>query len=467
MPFVFFGTVRKTPLLIIGLISGILLYLGYSIILSFLLLVSIYYFINSRTEKEKNILLKLVLLALILRLIFFGVTIFLAYASTKTEFIKLPFLTQLIGHAGQVVRDFTREITNGKQLSRYFRGEFGNIHPRTISHHGLGYLHIGAWTQGVLNFAFGESIFNLLIFPLIDLWAVIIVYYLAKIIFDERAAVFSSYIYAIIPSIIVISCSNIRFSMGIFSFLLIALSLVKFSKTNSLKYLIPLIIGAVLFRIFKDRSAKPVLLFLPFILFFSLNIKLRMKFVIITLSAIAFLFLLGKAPLLKYKITATLQDMVHSQVAFVSIGEGSTYKIYDEFIYDIKNVQAFSLLEVVKTLSKGLVRGLIYFIFAPFPWKTSNTLRLYAYPYILFWYFIIPFTLLGMIRSLFLKIKGALSILLLCSSFTIVLSLVLGNEGIAARYRELLSPIYYIFACSILTRLVSPSKVNNYNMKDG
>jgi hypothetical protein len=451
------GVLRnKLSLVILGLIFGILIYLGPSIILSILVLWSIFSFISSRPQSEKIALKRIVGLALILRVLFFSICIFIVYVTNNIDLIENPVISKVVGHTVQLIRDFDREIKNGIQIARYLRGEFGDVPVGEVSHHGFGFLHIGAWIQGLLNFAFGASVFNLLLFPLIDLWAVIIVYYVGKLQFDKPVAAFASFIYAIMPSIIIISCTNIRFSLSILSFLLIGLSLLKFSRTNNLKFLFMLMVSIILFMIFREKGAKPLLMITPFILIMALNLKFRVKSAALITVAFLFIISLNKSSLLKQKFDNAIQDIISKQIGFVNTAQGNIYKIYDDLVYryDIKGIPTSTL---IKMLPRGLLKGFIYFMFAPFLWEVTNVSRFYAYPQILFWYFMVPFAILGIMWGLIVRTKETLPIILLSSYFIVLLSLTMGNEGIAMRFRELIAPFFYIFAGSILCRFIAPA----------
>lgn len=443
--------------LILGIILGTLIYLGPSIILSLLILLSIFLFISRMPFGEKNVLTKIIVIAFILRLLFFSITMYLVYC-LNADISQYP--ERIVGHTIQLVRDFDREIKNGIALGRYLGGEFGNIPVKGVSVHSVGFLHAGAWTQGVMNYIFGTSFLNLLLFPIIDLWAVVCIFCLAKSLFDEKVASFSSFIYAIMPSSIGISCTNVRFSLSIFSLLLVSFFLVQFAKTNNFKFLLLLFVGVIIFIIYREKAAKPLLLILPVTLFLALNIGFLKKVALLIVFISVFFILLSKSVFLQQKSMEMLRNIVASQTGFNTEIEGvaySNYKIYDEIVYntDIKNV---SPLMLIKMFPKALFKGIFYFMLVPFPWELTSTARLYYYPQIIFWYFIIPFGIFGMIKGLFLKVREALPVILLCGYFIVLLSLVLGNEGIAARYRELITPFFYIFAGSLLCRTPMPRK---------
>lgn len=443
----------RVSLLVAGVLLGILIFIGTSIILSFLILAGLYLFIITRQYEDKITLLKTVVVAMVLRMLFLGLAISIVYSMNFPSIRNYPLLTKIVGHTTQLFRDFDREIQNGEQIMRYLKGEFGNVPVKTISVQEHGFLHVGAWTQGILNFIFGKSIFNLLIFPLWDLWSLTILYYLAKSVFDRKVADFTVSLYAIMPSVIFVACSNIRFSMGMFFFILMAFSLVGFSKNNKLKYLFLTLTSMYLFTVFKEKTASPVFLIIPLILFLALNIKLRLKIISLTALFCLTVSLVYKSPTLQNKFSHPIKDMIAAQAGFISEARvnpaSSAYKIYDEFVY-AENPDNIPTLTLVKMLPRALIRGMKYFIFSPFPWEIKNVARLYAYPYFLFWYIIVGFAFLGVAKSLFSGHKEIAPLLLLYGYFIVILSLALGNQGIAARFRVLVEPFFYLFAGSVL-----------------
>lgn len=448
---------NKLYLIILGIILGILTFLGPSIILSILVLSSIFFFVATRPSQERNIFIKIIIIGFILRIICFGIIVSVLYGS-NIDISRYPIIFKVFGHTGEIVRDFDREIKNGRQIYRYLRGEFGNIPIKEISIHGAGFLHRGAWIQGILNFIFGLSVFNILLFPILDLWSIIVIYYLAKRLANERVASFASFLYAVTPSSIVLACSNMRTSLGVLSMLLIGLSLVMFSKINNPKYLFLLAINFVLFMIMKPKIASPILVFIPLVLFFCLNIKRPIKVILLILFFIFILGSLYKSSYLQTKVKLKLRDILAIQIGYSVESSTSSshggYKIYDDYVYTSLNIEQSQIITLLRILIKGLPKGILYFIFSPFPWKVIHTSHLYFYPQTLFWYFIIPFSLIGIIRCWRLKAKEVTPIVLYCGFYIILLSLVLGNEGIGIRHRELIAPFFYIFAGFILCSFI-------------
>lgn len=439
----------RVSLLVAGVLLGIFIFASPSIILSFLILAGLYFFIITRKHEDRVVLAKVVAIAMVLRMLFLGIALGIVYSRNAESIGNYPFLNKVIGHTTQLVRDFDREIQNGDRIMRYLKGEFGDVPMKTVSVGGHGRLHSGAWVQGVLNLVFGKSVFNFLIFPMLDLWAVIFIYYIGRYLFGRHTAAFGSAIYAVMPSAVFIACTNIRFSVGIFFFFLMSLSIVMFSRANKPVYILTALASMFLFAVFKDKSTRVIFFITPILLFLALNIKPKLKFassvVLICLAAL----LTYKSPVLQSKAGEIIKAMVGYQKGFVTEARvhrnSSVYKIYDEFVY-LQDLDYIPVMSLVKMLPRAAVKGTTYFIFSPFPWKVRNVTRLYAYPFLLAWYIIIGFAFLGIIKSLFLGRREILIIALLCGYLILVLSLVLGNQGIAARYRELVAPFFYIFA---------------------
>jgi hypothetical protein len=97
--------------------------------------------------------------------------------------------------------------------------------------------------------------------------------------------------------------------------------------------------------------------------------------------------------------------------------------------------------------------GLVYFLFAPFPWAISSVLQVMTLPETLLWYALAPFAVLGIrdaVRSDYaqgLLILGVLAVSV--SSY----ALVEGTFGTAYRHRSQFLPLFFIFAAQGLARV--------------
>lgn len=444
---------RSVKYLVFGCLMGLIFFFEPSLIFLSFLILTLVLFIQTRPEEEKKDLVKIVAVASVMRLIFFAVAISYLYFS----YINIPHnpvTAKIVGHSIQAVRDFEREVTNGKLIARYLKGEFGNVPINDIAFGGHYYLHFGAYFQGWLNYLFGISIFNLASFPVLGLWVIILSYYLAKEVFDKRVAVFTSLIIALLPSFNIWSCTNIRTTFGIFGILLMAYCLTLFFKKNHIRFILPLFVSIFIFSTVKDRFLRPAFMVIALVLFLSLNIRARFKVISLILACAIML----NFPVINVTFKGILEDIISSQLGFISAGGGSTYKIYSDAAFSLPPANEVSLTSLAAILIQGLPKGLFYFLFSPFPTKVSNNLRMFAYPQMIFWYFMFIFAMFGIVKAVLSRNSKVLPVIYVCSFFVVLFSLVLGNEGIAARFRDMVSPFFYMLAGSVLCGWFLPSR---------
>lgn len=402
----------------------------------------IYLFLAHLPIEERSSLKNAVIWAIILRCVMFLIIIVILYFSFCLKLGNdLP--SRLIGHSLQLVRDLTREILDGTKAYRFLLGEIDAVSLRKTSLQGnIVHLHGGAWTQGVMSYVFGVSPVNLMIFPLLDIFSLFGIYRLGKLICGRRCALFSAWAYALMPNIVFIACSNIRFSLGLLFFIWLIYYLARFSRENRFKYIPVMLLILALFAIYRDKAGKPMFLIFLFALFLAVNIKFRWK---AAACGIPFLAVaLAKPDFLCLKLNSLLVDIVSSQSGFVSTG-GSVYKIYPEIAYNL-DIKTIPFASLVSMMPAAVLKGAAYFIFSPFPWQVHNVVRFYAYPFTIIWYVIALLAFKGMLRSLLNKDKEAVALLTMCVLSIVLLSLVIGNEGIAARYRQLITPIFFVYA---------------------
>lgn len=446
-------------LIFIGIILGVAIFLKPIFLLLSLLLGILVIFLLRINPDERAMLAKIVFTGLVLRLLFSLLSIsFIQFL--YFDYSEHPFLKNVTGVL-QLFRDFYREILNGVNLGRYFAGGYGEIGKVSLTEVAVEgratYLHLGSYFQGFLNFIFGESLLNVFVYPLLGIWAIILVYYLAKEIFGRNVAVLTSFILATLPSFIIWDCINIRMSLSIISILIIIWSSVKFGKNNHIKYLIPFFVALWVFNLAKNKFTMPSIVISIFVLFLNINLNRSIKKILIILIIVAGLMLIKGNIMFQSKIHNLILNTIMNQISFYRYESGNNYKIYEDFVYseDIYNSKRISAF----TLLKGLPKGIAYFLFAPFPWETTNTLRLYSYPQIIFWYFMFPFSIWGIIIGFRNKRKDTRSLLTFSLFWIILLSLIMGNEGTAARHRDFISPFFYIFSSAALCNLLGLLKI--------
>jgi len=90
--------------------------------------------------------------------------------------------------------------------------------------------------------------------------------------------------------------------------------------------------------------------------------------------------------------------------------------------------------------------GLVYFLFAPFPWAIDSVLQLVTLPETLLWYALVPFTLIGLRRGLRAEHASALLIVGVLAISVSSYALVEGTFGTAYRHRSQFLPLFFVFA---------------------
>ncbi len=89
--------------------------------------------------------------------------------------------------------------------------------------------------------------------------------------------------------------------------------------------------------------------------------------------------------------------------------------------------------------------GMIYLLFAPFPWQLANLRQSITLPEMIVWWASFPFLVIGIYFTLRYRLRQALPILLFTMMLTLAYSIFQGNVGTAYRQRSQLLVFYFIF----------------------
>jgi Dolichyl-phosphate-mannose-protein mannosyltransferase len=89
--------------------------------------------------------------------------------------------------------------------------------------------------------------------------------------------------------------------------------------------------------------------------------------------------------------------------------------------------------------------GLVYLLFAPFPWQVANLRQSITLPEMLVWWSLFPLLVLGLWFTLKYRLRQALPILLFTTMLTLAYSVFQGNVGTAYRQRAQLLIFYFMF----------------------
>ncbi|HYE14456.1 MAG TPA: hypothetical protein VD968_08460, partial [Pyrinomonadaceae bacterium] len=89
--------------------------------------------------------------------------------------------------------------------------------------------------------------------------------------------------------------------------------------------------------------------------------------------------------------------------------------------------------------------GIVYLLFAPFPWQLANLRQSITLPEMLVWWGSFPFLALGVWFTIKYRLRQALPILIFTTMLTLAYSIFQGNVGTAYRQRSQILIFYFIF----------------------
>ena len=367
--------------------------------------------------------------------------------------IDRRFLLQLFA-AGLVVRVAIGTIIFVAQLQNFFGGD-------AITYDGFGYALLRVW-QGEIQFKpeidrFSASGWGML-YLVAAVYAIIgrnplaiqfinavigsataaVIYLCAYHIFRNiRVARLAAFAVAFFPSIILWSSQGLKDAPVVLSLALAMLATLKLGERWSVKYLIVLILS--LFSIFSLR----------FYIFYML------------IAAIAGSFIVGMREL-------DGKSVVRQFAIIICIGLAMTY--LGVLRQAGQQLEKYGSLEAVQRSREDLARsarsgfaadvdvsttsgaisvipiGLVYLLFAPFPWQVEGPRQIITLPEMVVWWWAFPLVLLGGWFTIRYRLRQTLPILIFTTMLTLAYSVFQGNVGTAYRQRAQLLVFYFIFA---------------------
>lgn len=108
---------------------------------------------------------------------------------------------------------------------------------------------------------------------------------------------------------------------------------------------------------------------------------------------------------------------------------------------------------------QALPMGLLYLLFAPFPWAISGIRQLLTLPETLVWYALMPAFARGLVHSVRHRLRDVLPILVFAVTLTLAYALMQGNVGTAYRQRTQVTMFFFVFmAVGIVQKGLHPRK---------
>lgn len=249
------------------------------------------------------------------------------------------------------------------------------------------------------------------------------------------------------------------------AFILLAFwpSLIFYSTLNLKDTLILLLIVYVLKHFFnmmnRLSTAEVAKIFLAIIILFSLRVYIGM----IALAIFVVLF----AVMIKMSLTKKIISVVVFIILWGIITHFLNYGFMGSKFFDLFNLNVFNshrqqLLEKYSSSNsnifldvrmysiwdalKFLPVGLVYFLFAPFPWQISGVLQIASLPENLVWYILVIAFFIPGLKFFFHRdnVKKGIFMLVFSGVITVLYSLMLDNLGIAYRMKFQILPFWFL-----------------------
>ena len=338
---------------------------------------------------------------------------------------------------------------NGLWLARMWQR---GIHPDLadmVKNSVSGTVHLYDYYNGLVSYLVGKSPLTLFFINcFIGSITTVVIYMIAKEIFSNKIAKISSILYCFWPSLILWSTQNLKEPIIIFSICAVFLGAIKLRKRFSPWYLLlsTFALGTLLL-VRGELCLIFVVTFFIYSLFAMKNgtDKILYITVLAMLAAATMYFVLGNRV-----INATLQGLVN-------VGpDGFNMSYLLEKVTFYRSVRAeggsaflpgWEFSNVFKLLL-FLPIGLFVVFLSPFPWQVHSSLQIMAAPEMLCWYFLIPFTIRGIIYSFGAKREDAIQILLFIFCTALALGLIEGNIGTLFRHRSVIMGLFLIFTAA-------------------
>jgi hypothetical protein len=264
-----------------------------------------------------------------------------------------------------------------------------------------------------------------------------VIFLCARHIFQNlRVARLATLLVAFYPSLVLWSSQGLKDGPIVFLLTLCMLTTLKLGERITAKHLAVLVL------------ALYGLLTLRFYIFYM------------TAAAIGGAFLIGMRAQTARSLARQFVIIVAAGLALTYLGVLRTAGTQLELYGDLEAVQR-SRADLARSASSGFGQdvdvsttsgalsaipvGMIYLLFAPFPWQVANLRQGITIPEMVIWWGSFPLLVLGIWFTLKFRLRQALPIVLFTAMLTLAYSVFQGNVGTAYRQRSQILVFYFIF----------------------
>lgn len=436
-------------IIILGIIIGMISSLSYGLflVLTAIILAGLVLWRISE-EEDRHFIVTLFIAGLSLRIIIFSIFYIFSVSS---------------GGAGEMIPDSRLYLLKAVSIIRsylYPGKEFPPLVEEGVG--GSGYLFILIPFYLISGYDFSSPAGKYYFYPdklincLIGTLSGIVIFYLTKEVFGKRTAKISSFFVVFYPTLVLWSMSNLREPTQIFLTSLALFYIVRLQKRQKITYLLLIITMALVLKTIRNYTFYLILLAAVMSYFINLKLSLiRKLFIIIATLGIITIFLncTNRGRILKNEFFTeqSIADRILLANAGILSQPGSNYMIYEDGLITDGKIDKLKL-------TRGFLKGWLFFMLSPFPWAITTKPQLLTYPEMIIWYFMIPFVILGMLLSWRYRFKLTFALIFYVIVFTSAHALVEGNIGSTLRHRDLILPIYFLFVAAGLVKFLYGGK---------
>lgn len=267
------------------------------------------------------------------------------------------------------------------------------------------------------------------------------VYLTAKELFSRQVARISAILVLFWPSFILWSTQNLK-DPAISLFIVIILWAIVHITRRPLPWFPLLFLPAAISTLMLYKISPPFALIVCAGIMFSglfLFIMHLFKNKLVVFTAIGIVLVI---------ILISFNDLIFSLIVhrtgFNSIFEYLNYNRSVRAYGNLSYLEDFSISSPGKTIV-FLPLGLIYALFAPFPWQVGSFMQIVAVPETLIFYFLFPFTLKGVVSAYKKNSSQILMILMIIAMIICFLAVIEGNSGTLFRHRSAAFVLLFMF----------------------
>lgn len=374
--------------------------------------------ILARSGEEKTFLLRLFIIAVLVRIILATV-------------IFMGNMEEFFGGDAKTYDIFGASLAQSWHGDEYHTQVYNNFVQSGASAWGMLYIVAGVYEM------IGPNLLAIqLINASVGATTAVVVYYAAQTLFNnERVSRLSAILVGFFPSLILWSSQALKDAIIILTLALAILATIRLMQKITFGYALVLAgcLAALLslrFYIFYMMAAAVTGSFIMGMKSMNAQSFLQ-RFVAVGLIGLAFTWF-GVLRYAEVQFTryANLETIQTSRVDLASAGSG--------FAKDVDVGTAEGALSIMPL-------GVVYLLFAPFPWQFTTLRQSITLPEMIVWWLCFPLLVLGLWYSLKHRLREVSPIVIFTTMLTLAYSLFQGNVGTAYRQRSQLLVFYFIF----------------------